>query len=262
MLRKLTNMDRKKGKLLPLSDTGWFSRIVQKSAESDHWFLRRYFLPLFLSAAVIFIPVLSLTYATNPGESGSQDRIGEAPVVLNIVPEKSEFECVACVVWPMCLSVRMSATEGEFHTIPTNVNGNSRGFMTIYTDSLKTINKQVAGKIKKTYLETEKYPEITFSLNDLRGEGNTVLLPQKNRLKVAGTLTLHGVEREISFYPDIFLDGDVIEFNGETVVKLTDFNIKIPHFMFLKVKDEVSIRFNVAWDYSPHIKNAPIEAVQ
>ncbi|MBW1896420.1 MAG: YceI family protein [Deltaproteobacteria bacterium] len=254
-------MDKKKA-LPPLSDTARFSRIVEETAESDHWFLRRCFLPLFLSAAVIFIPVSSLIYATNPGESGSQERIGEVPVVLNIVPEKSEFECVACVAWFMCISLRMSATEGEFHTIPTNVNGNSKGFMTIHTDSLETISKQVAKKIKKTYLETEKYPEIAFSLNDLRGEGDTVLLPQKNRFKASGTLKLHGVEREIVFHPDIFLDGDVIKFNGETVVKLTDFNIKIPHFMFLKVKDEISIRFNVAWDYSPHIKNAPVEAVQ
>lgn len=262
MLKKLTIMgNRKRTPPLPFN-TGQFSRIVHKIAESDHWFLRRYFLPFFLSAAVIFIPVSSLTYATNPGESGSRDSMGKAPVVLNIVPEKSEFECVACVVWFMCLTVRMSATEGEFQTIPANVNGNSKGFMTIYTDSLETINGQVAEKIKRTYLETEKYPEIGFSLNDLRGEQDSVLLPQRNRFKASGTLKLHGVEKEIVFYPEIFLDGDVIEFKGETVVRLTEFNIKIPRFMVLKVKDEISIRFNVAWDYSPLIRNASVEVVQ
>ncbi|MBW2171789.1 MAG: YceI family protein [Deltaproteobacteria bacterium] len=188
--------------------------------------------------------------------------MGKAPVVLNIVPEKSGFECVACVVWFVCLTVRMSVTEGEFQTIPTNVSGNSKGFMTICTDSLETINGQVAEKIKRTYLETEKYPEIGFSLNDLRGEQDSVLLTQRNRFKASGTLKLHGVEKEIVFYPEIFLDGDVIEFKGETVVRLTEFNIKIPRFMVLKVKDEISIRFNVAWDYSPLIRNVSVEVVQ
>jgi len=255
-------MEKNKRTLPHSFNTGQFSQIVHKIAESDHWFLRRYFLPLFLSAAVIFIPVSSFTHATNSGESGSRDSTGNAPVVLRIVPEKSEFECVACVVWFMCISVRMSATEGEFRTIPANVNGNSKGFMTIYTDTLETVNQQVAEKIKRTYLETEKYPEISFSLNDLRGEQDSVLLPQRSRFKVSGTLKLHGVEKEIVFYPDIFLDDDVIEFKGETVVRLTEFNIKIPHFMFLKVKDEISIRFNVAWDYSSFIRSASVEVVQ
>ena len=89
-----------------------------------------------------------------------------------------------------------------------------------------------------------------------------MLLPQGNRFKVSGTLKLHGVEKEIVFYPDIFLDDDVIAFKGETTVRLTEFNIKIPHFMFLQVKDEISIRFNVAWDYRPHMRDASVEVIQ
>jgi polyisoprenoid-binding protein YceI len=156
----------------------------------------------------------------------------------------------------------MSATEGEFRTIPANVNGNSKGFITIYTDTLETVSEQVADKIKRTYLETEKYPEIRFTLKDLSGEEDNVLLPQRNRFKVSGTLKLHGVEKEIVFYPDIFLDDDAIAFQGETVVRLTAFNIKIPRFMFLKVKDTISIRFNVSWDYSPPVRNALVEVIE
>jgi polyisoprenoid-binding protein YceI len=255
-------MVNKKRAWQPPFNTGQFSQIVQRTAESEQWFLRRYFFPIFLSATVIFISVSSLTYATNSGESGSPGSTGEAPVILNIVPEKSEFECVACVIWFMCISVRMSATEGEFETIPTNVNGNSKGFMTIRTETLETVNQQVAEKIKKTYLETEKYPEISFSLNELTGEQGNLLLPQRNRFKVSGILKLHGVDKEIFFYPDIFLDDGVIVFEGETIVRLTEFHIKIPHFMFLRVKDEISIRFNVAWDFSPFVTNASAEVVQ
>lgn len=215
-----------------------------------------------MAATFILVSSFSFASAADTGASGDSDGISKAPVVLKIVPERSEFECVACVIWFMCLSVRMSATEGEFRTIPANVNGNSKGFITIYTDTLETVNERVADKIKRHYLETDKYPEISFTLKDLKGEQPSVLLPQGNRFKVSGTLKLHGVEKEIVFYPDIFLDDDVIAFKGETTVRLTEFNIKIPHFMFLQVKDEISIRFNVAWDYRPHMRDASVEVIQ
>jgi polyisoprenoid-binding protein YceI len=244
-----------------LFDDGRFSRIVQQTAESCYRFLRRYLLPFFVAAIFTLISSFPLTHAADTSASGNSHDIDKTPVVLNIVPEKSEFECVACVIWFMCLRVRMSATKGEFRTIPANVNGNSKGFMTIYTDTLETVNERVADKIKRTYLETDKYPEIRFSLRDLKGE-HGILLPQRHRFKVSGTLKLHGIEKEIVFYPDIFLDNNVIAFEGETSVRLTEFNIKIPRFMFLQVKDEISIRFNVAWDYSPHIRNASVEVIQ
>lgn len=262
MSKKRTVMGNRKRTPPLLFKTSWLSRIVRRIGESDRCCLRKYILSFFLSAAVIFIPVSSFTHATNSSESGSRENIDKTPVVLGIVPEKSEFECVACVIWFVCIRVRMSATEGEFATIPGKVNGNSKGFMTIHTDTLETINERVAEKIKRTYLETEKYPEIGFRLIDLRGEPDNVLLPGRHRFKVSGTLNLHGIDREVVFYPDIFLDDDVIEFQGETVVRLTEFNIKIPRFLFLKVKDEISIRFNVAWDYSPLISNASVEVIQ
>lgn len=198
----------------------------------------------------------------NPGESGPQDGNGRTPIVLNIVPEKSELECAVCVIWFMCLRVRMSQTEGQFLTIPTSVNGNSTGFVKIYTDSLETISDQIADKIKKTYLETEKYPEISFNLTHLEGESNSVLLSNESRFKASGTLNLHGVEKEIVFYPNIFLNDDAIEFKGETMVRLTDFGIKVPRFLFLEVQDEISIYFNVTWDYSSHLRTATVEVSQ
>jgi polyisoprenoid-binding protein YceI len=134
--------------------------------------------------------------------------------------------------------------------------------MTIYTDTLETVSERVAEKIKRVYLETEKYPEISFGLHDLRGEHDNVLLAERNRFEVSGILKLHGVEKEIVFYPDIFRDDDVIAFQGETVVKLTEFNIRIPRFLFFKVKDEISIRFNVAWDYSSLIRNGSVEVTE
>jgi polyisoprenoid-binding protein YceI len=156
----------------------------------------------------------------------------------------------------------MSQTEGQFLTIPTSVNGNSTGFLRIYTESLETISDQIADKIKKTYLETEKYPEISFNLKQLEGESNSVLLSHESRFKASGTLNLHGVGKEIVFYPHIFLNDDVIEFKGETVIRLTDFGIKVPHFLFLEVQDEISIHFNVTWDYSPHLRAAAAEVSQ
>jgi polyisoprenoid-binding protein YceI len=207
-----------------------------------------------LAAAVILIAAAPLGYAAHPEQwAGLDTTVVDAPVVLSIVPKRSEFKCTACVSWFMCISVRMSAIQGEFITIPANMNGNSKGFITIHTDTLETVSERIAEKIKTTYLETTKYPEISFSLKDLRGEHDNLLLLQRNPFRVSGTLRLHGVEKKIVFYPDIFLDNDVIAFQGETVVDLMDFNIRTPRFLFFRVKDEILIRFNVAWDYSPPI---------
>lgn len=250
--------NRQRTRPLPF-DKGRFSRIVQETAESCRRFLQGYLLPFFVPAIFILVSSFHLPYAADTGAPGNSDDIRRTPVVLNILPEKSEFECVACVIWFMCLGVRMSATEGEFRTVPANMSGNSKGFMTIYTDTLETVSERIADKIKRTYLETDKYPEISFTLKDLKGEQASVLFPQRNRFRVSGTLRLHGVEKEIVFYPDIFLDDDVIAFKGETSVRLTEFKIKIPRFMFLQVKDEISIRFDVAWGYSPRIRGTSVD---
>lgn len=214
-------------------------------------FLKGHLLPLFLSAVMVIIPILRHVYAADSGILKAQDSISKQPVVLDIVPEQSELVCVVRGVFFFHLDVRMSAASGKFGTILTRVNGNSNGFMIIDLDSLETIDDKTAERIKRVHLETEKYPKISFDLINLEGGSDSLLTSQGNRLKASGILRLHGIEREIVFHPHVFVDDDVIVFQGETVVRMTDFDIEIPRFLFFKASDEVSVRYRVVWGYTP-----------
>ena len=85
-------------------------------------------------------------------------------------------------------------------------------------------------------LDVDKYPEIRFQSSLVQPAG-----PQSYR--VTGTLTLHGVSRDLTF--DV--TGTPDHYHGKTKLKQTDFDIKPVSGGggSVKVKDELEIAFDV-----------------
>ena len=100
-------------------------------------------------------------------------------------------------------------------------------------------NEHIQGE---DFLDTAKYPTMTFNSNKLKFEG-------ENLVAVDGTLTLKGVSKQVeltvtSFHcmPHPMLKKDACGANATTVIKRTDFNMGkyAPH-----VGDEVTITIPV-----------------
>ena len=92
------------------------------------------------------------------------------------------------------------------------------------------------------HLEVARFPEIRFiltGLTDRQQEPNRVVLT------LEGELTLHGITRNIRIPVSVSPRNGGLEIEGKTILKMTDYAIERPSFLFITVKDEVDVRFRV-----------------
>ena len=61
----------------------------------------------------------------------------------------------------------------------------------------------------------------------------------------SGTLSLHGVEREVRFPIRAREEGETVVLTGQLPLKMTDYGIPIPRFLLLSVEDQVLVSFDV-----------------
>ena len=66
--------------------------------------------------------------------------------------------------------------------------------------------------------------------------------------KVAGQLTFHGVTRPLEVPVQCSVQDNQLQASGEFNLKLTDFDIKLPSLLGMKVKDSLRMVFNVVAD--------------
>lgn len=96
------------------------------------------------------------------------------------------------------------------------------------------------------YMETEKFPKSTFQ-GKLTGYDVNNSVEQK--VKASGKLTIHGVTKDINVPGTVhFVDGKVL-MKSKFIVKLADYNIKIPTLVWQNIAEEVEVK--VEFTYKP-----------
>ncbi|PLY07201.1 MAG: YceI family protein [Arcobacter sp.] len=72
---------------------------------------------------------------------------------------------------------------------------------------------------------------------------------EKNDLdyKINGYLTLNGVKKEISSITTIVDDQKLLNLSGNFSIKLTEFNMEPPSLLFLTVRDQIDIKYNLSY---------------
>lgn len=94
--------------------------------------------------------------------------------------------------------------------------------------------------MRDNYLETDKYPYATFKGNiaSQNIEDSTVV--------VNGILEIHGVKRNMTVNGSLEPTENGFAIGTKFSIKLTDFNIEIPSFMFLKISNKIELVLNFA----------------
>jgi len=82
-------------------------------------------------------------------------------------------------------------------------------------------------------LESKVYPTILFKL--LKVE------KRKNQYQLEGFLNLHGISTAISVPCNISLKDSLMDLKCNFTIKMTDYNMEPPTFLFLTVRDKVDI---------------------
>jgi polyisoprenoid-binding protein YceI len=137
-----------------------------------------------------------------------------------------------------------SGADGTFRglsgTIVFDPNNPAQGRFDVDLDA-RTID--TGNKVKdrhargSSWFDVEQYPEIRFRSSEIKPlEGN--------RYRMTGTLTLHGVEKEITFPFTFSQQKDTGVFQGTFTVDRTEFGIKGPFFAFT-VGDDFEVTLNV-----------------
>jgi polyisoprenoid-binding protein YceI len=121
--------------------------------------------------------------------------------------------------------------------------GQCSGRVVVDALSAGTGNDGRDNKMHREILESQKYPEITFTPTRVEGP----IAPQGNsRVQLRGMLSLHGREQEIASTVEIQIAGD--EWTGETAfpAPYVKWGLKNPSTFFLRVKDTVNLTVHAA----------------
>ncbi len=108
--------------------------------------------------------------------------------------------------------------------------------------TLDTGNGSRDGIMRDAHLETAKFPTIEFALKQIE--------PVKHQagsweVTARGTLSLHGISREIQVPVRGRQAEDTVQLTGQIPLKMTDYRIPIPKFLLLTVEDQVVVSFDV-----------------
>jgi len=92
------------------------------------------------------------------------------------------------------------------------------------------------------HLEVAQFPEIQFILTGLGGVHRD---GEKVTVTLEGKLTLHGITQNVRVPVSISPMNGRFEVEGKTALTMSDYAIERPAFLFIRVKDEVDVRFRV-----------------
>jgi polyisoprenoid-binding protein YceI len=112
------------------------------------------------------------------------------------------------------------------------------GEIVVDANSGDTGSKIRDGKMHHEVLESEQYPEITFRPDRVEG---TVSAKGKSTVKVHGTFTIHGVDREIEVPSVADLAEDHWTATLHFTIPYVKWGMKNPSALFLRVDDSVQI---------------------
>ena len=84
-------------------------------------------------------------------------------------------------------------------------------------------------------IEDYFYPTVSFTSSEI--------IKQENQYYIKGLLFFHGIKKEITIPVNFTLDDKKIKVDADFSISLTDYKIKRPSLLTIKMKDEIAIKF-------------------
>lgn len=93
----------------------------------------------------------------------------------------------------------------------------------------------------ENYLESDKYPKATFT-GKLRGFSKSI--KKKQKATADGTMTIHGVEQQISVEGELLVNDAIAKIECQFPIKLEEYEVKIPKVVFYNIAEVVDVTVN------------------
>ncbi|MFC4268914.1 YceI family protein [Polaribacter marinivivus] len=101
----------------------------------------------------------------------------------------------------------------------------------------------------ENYIESDKYPTATFkgTITDFKNMSDT-----KKEHTVKGVLTIHGVSKNVEIKANFKKANNAIDVDGNFIVALKDYKIKIPKIVFMNIAENIKVTFK--FNHQPYTK--------
>jgi len=125
--------------------------------------------------------------------------------------------------------------------------GIADGQLVVDAESGDSGNKSRDGKMKKEILETQKYPEIVFTAQKVKG---TIATQGKSQVELDGIMMLHGQPHPMELTVPLDVNGSVVSANVPFEVPYVKWGLKNPSTLFLRVSDKVQINVHMVGKFT------------
>lgn len=118
--------------------------------------------------------------------------------------------------------------DGEITLDVQNPANSKVGTITIDISKLTSDSGQRDNAIRTRWLESAKFPTVTFAPTKLEGLPSTYTAGQELTFKIIGDMTVRDTTKSVTFDVKVKLDGDTLSGIATTQIKMTDFGFPAP----------------------------------
>ena len=195
--------------------------------------------------------------------------IAATPLVGNASFDSRAPRLVKHETWPApdavlrsgTLSFTAHSTLGDFVGTTTTVSGgvsgnaeiaNAGGWVEATVSTLSTGNGLRDRDMRAT-MDVSKYPTIRFELAGVT-VGSPAAPPDSVTATLRGSLTIHGVTRDVAIPATLIAQADTIDVSGAFPIDLTDYKVGGLTRLFgtLRVQRNIAVRFHVRFQATQH----------
>lgn len=163
--------------------------------------------------------------------------VSAAPYVLDTkAKNRVEFHSKATLE---SFSGKAKGITAEFDIDPVALNS-AEGKVTVDLRTLDTGIDLRNKHMRENHLHTDSFPNAVFELDSVAGTAASADTPAM--LTLHGTMTIHGTSKGVSTPATISgLGSDAIRVQAEFPLRITEYGVPRPEFLFLKLAEEVRI---------------------
>ncbi|MGC5773185.1 YceI family protein [Paenibacillus pabuli] len=107
-------------------------------------------------------------------------------------------------------------------------------------------NSQRDGHVKGAdFFDVSTYPQATFQAVSFEGVNKEWTEGQTTEFKMNGTITVKGIEKEVTFDVKAAYENNQVLLSGTTRVTFEDFGMKNPHSVVLSAENDIQVRLEL-----------------